>query len=130
MTAYPLLRYRDARAALDFLQRAFAFEALAVHDDGNGRIAHAEVRAGDGIVMLGDAPGTEDRYAHHVGRGWIYVAVPEVDELCARAREAGAEITMEPTDQDYGSRDFAARDLEGNEWSFGTYAPQPVSAAP
>ena len=87
MTAYPLLRYRDARAALDFLQRAFAFEPLSVHGDGNGRIAHAEIRA-------------------------------------------GAEITMEPTDQDYGSRDFAARDLEGNEWSFGTYVPQPVSAAP
>jgi uncharacterized glyoxalase superfamily protein PhnB len=121
MTAYPLLRYRDARAALDFLQRAFAFEPLAVHDDGGGRVVHAEVRAGQGIVMLGDAPGKGDR---HVGHGWVYVAVPEVDDLCARARAAGAEITMEPADQDYGSRDFAARDLEGNEWSFGTYAPE------
>jgi uncharacterized glyoxalase superfamily protein PhnB len=30
---------------------------------------------------------------------------------------------MEPTDQDYGSRDFAARDLEGNHWNLGTYEP-------
>ncbi|THA80732.1 glyoxalase, partial [Streptomyces sp. A0592] len=29
-----------------------------------------------------------------------------------------------PTDQDYGSRDYMARDGEGNIWSFGTYAPQ------
>jgi len=30
---------------------------------------------------------------------------------------------MELTDTDYGSRDFAVRDPEGNIWSFGTYAP-------
>ena len=30
---------------------------------------------------------------------------------------------MELTDQEYGSRDFAARDLEGNQWNFGTYEP-------
>ena len=28
------------------------------------------------------------------------------------------------TDTDYGSRDFSARDPEGNVWSFGTYAPE------
>ena len=31
---------------------------------------------------------------------------------------------MPPTDQDYGSRDYMARDTEGNVWSFGTYAPE------
>jgi hypothetical protein len=30
---------------------------------------------------------------------------------------------MEPADQDYGSRDYIARDIEGNLWSFGTYDP-------
>jgi uncharacterized glyoxalase superfamily protein PhnB len=48
-------------------------------------------------------------------------AIDEVDSLHDRARDAGAEISMELTDQDYGSRDFAARDPEGNVWSFGTY---------
>jgi uncharacterized glyoxalase superfamily protein PhnB len=26
-------------------------------------------------------------------------------------------------DEDYGSREYSARDLEGNRWSFGTYDP-------
>ena len=45
------------------------------------------------------------------------------DALYERAKRAGARIEMEPTDQDYGSRDFIARDPEGNIWSFGTYDP-------
>lgn len=38
--------------------------------------------------------------------------------------EHGAEILMPPTDQDYGSRDYMTRDLGGNIWTFGTYAPR------
>jgi uncharacterized glyoxalase superfamily protein PhnB len=34
-------------------------------------------------------------------------------------------ITAEPHDTDYGSRDFAAQDPEGNRWSFGTYRGEP-----
>jgi uncharacterized glyoxalase superfamily protein PhnB len=30
---------------------------------------------------------------------------------------------MAPTDQDYGSRDFVAKDPGGNAWCFGTYQP-------
>jgi uncharacterized glyoxalase superfamily protein PhnB len=37
---------------------------------------------------------------------------------------AGAEVVMPLTDQDYGSRDYTARDPEGNLWSFGTYLPR------
>jgi uncharacterized glyoxalase superfamily protein PhnB len=49
--------------------------------------------------------------------------VDEVDAHFARAKAAGAEIIREPEDQDYGGRDYSARDPEGNVWSFGTYAP-------
>ncbi|XIE81756.1 VOC family protein [Streptomyces sp. SBR177] len=53
----------------------------------------------------------------------VYVHVPDVDEHHARAVAHGVEIVMPPTDQDYGSRDYMARDAGGNVWSFGTYAP-------
>jgi uncharacterized glyoxalase superfamily protein PhnB len=43
----------------------------------------------------------------------------------ARAVAAGAEITDPLHGTDYGSRDFAARDPEGNRWSFGTYRGEP-----
>ncbi|MDE2640756.1 MAG: VOC family protein, partial [Chloroflexota bacterium] len=52
-----------------------------------------------------------------------YVIVPDVDAHCARARAAGAEVVMEPADQDYGGRLYAARDPEGQLWNFGSYDP-------
>jgi uncharacterized glyoxalase superfamily protein PhnB len=51
------------------------------------------------------------------------VAVEDVDAHAERAKAAGAEIVRELNDTDYGSREYAARDLEGNVWSFGTYRP-------
>jgi uncharacterized glyoxalase superfamily protein PhnB len=49
--------------------------------------------------------------------------VDDLDGHYARAKAAGAEIIMEPHDTEYGSRDYAARDIEGHQWYFGTYAP-------
>ena len=57
------------------------------------------------------------------GRTAVYVVADDIDDIHEKAKAAGAEILMEPTDQDYGSRDFAAKDSEGNVWAFGTYAP-------
>ena len=54
-----------------------------------------------------------------------YVVTDEPDALCERIRAAGGEITVELMDTDYGSRDFAIRDPEGNHWYFGTYRGAP-----
>jgi uncharacterized glyoxalase superfamily protein PhnB len=121
---YPTLRYRDARAAIDFLERAFGFERHAVHENDDGTIAHAELKLGDGMIMLGTA--RDDDYgqiAPPAGSGSAYIGTDDTDALYARAKAAGAEIVMDLHDTDYGSRDFTARDPEGNVWSFGTYAP-------
>ena len=45
-----------------------------------------------------------------------------IDEHCARARQAGAEVS-EPADQFYGDRTYMAVDLEGHRWTFS----QPIS---
>ncbi len=124
MTFYPSLRYTDARAAIDWLERAFGFEPSAVHEGPDGTIGHAELRYGDGLVGLGtEPPGGDDRFGARAGLGWTYVAVDpaEIDALHDRAVAAGAEVVMGLTDTDYGSRDFSVRDPEGNLWSFGTY---------
>jgi uncharacterized glyoxalase superfamily protein PhnB len=120
---YPVLRYEDAHAAIDFLERAFGFERHAVHEGDDGRIVHSELRLGDEFVMPSSTGAGGAVYDQGAGRTVVYVAVDEVDSLHERARDAGAEIVMPPTDQDYGSRDFTARDPEGNLWSFGTYRP-------
>jgi len=56
------------------------------------------------------------------GGAATYVVTDEPDALYARAVAAGAEVVRPLADQDYGSRDFTVRDLEGNLWAFGTYA--------
>jgi uncharacterized glyoxalase superfamily protein PhnB len=58
----------------------------------------------------------------------IYIYVPEVDAHYGRAKAAGADIVMEIKDTEYGSRDYSAKDPEGNLWHFGTYLPDGASA--
>lgn len=121
---YPSLRYRDAKAAIGFLERAFGFELVASHEGPDGRIQHAEMRWGDSMIMFGEeTEETVERFGEHAGRSWSYVTVTDADAHHDRAKAAGAEITNELTDLDYGSRDYGATDPEGNRWSFGTYDP-------
>jgi uncharacterized glyoxalase superfamily protein PhnB len=124
---FPALRYRDANAAVEWLKQAFGCEEKAVYRDDGGRIMHAELRLGTGIVMLGEASedgwmggNAPDARASTVS---IYAIVDDPDAHHARASAAGAEIVRELADMDYGSREYSARDLEGNLWSFGTYDP-------
>lgn len=128
----PTLRYRDAPAAIDWLQRAFGFERHAVYEDPDDPaiVHHAELRFGSGMLMLGSAreslgPEWAVLTPAQAGgsTGAIYAIVDDPDAHCAHARAAGAEILREPTDQSYGSRDYMARDPEGHVWSFGTYRP-------
>jgi uncharacterized glyoxalase superfamily protein PhnB len=121
MKLYPSLRYKDARAAHLWLQEAFGFEPVALYEDDQGEISHAEMRWGSDLIMFGTA--RVDSFGDRVGEGWVYATCDDPDALYARAKAAGAEVTMELIDQDYGSREFSVRDLEGNRWSFGTYEP-------
>jgi uncharacterized glyoxalase superfamily protein PhnB len=121
---HPTLRYRDARAAMAFLERAFGFETKAAYEDDAGALQHVEMTFRDGMVMFGQArEGDYDAIAPPPGSGSVYVVIDDPDALHDRAAAAGAEVAMPLTDQDYGSRDFAVRDPEGNLWSFGTYDP-------
>jgi uncharacterized glyoxalase superfamily protein PhnB len=122
-TIYPVLKYDDAHAALDWLERAFGFRRREVYESESGGVAHAELMAGDELLMLGSASEGDPAFNQGVGRTVVYMVADDPDALHDMAKQAGAEIVMPPTDQDYGSRDFAARDLEGNIWSFGTYRP-------
>jgi uncharacterized glyoxalase superfamily protein PhnB len=124
-TMYPVMRFRDAPRMIEFLKEAFGFEELAVHADKDGTIVHAELSFGPSILMVGSAREGADGTA--AGRGWLYVAVEDPDVHLERARAAGAEVVTELHDTDYGSRDYAARDPEGNLWNFGTYRPAPVA---
>ncbi|MGW5673260.1 VOC family protein [Micromonospora sp. NPDC003776] len=118
---YPVLRYPDARAAIDFLRAAFDLTLHELHEGPDGTVRHAQLGYGDDLVMLGTGPAPAARPADDDYR--VYVAVDDVDQHHERARAAGAEIVRHPFDTDYGSRDYVARDPAGLVWSFGTYRP-------
>ncbi|MGQ5654659.1 VOC family protein [Streptomyces sp. EKR5.2] len=123
---YPTLLYADAKAAIRQLTEAYGFTELSVYEGEDGSVLHAELVQGNGAVMLGSKGrgGLFDEAMKGAGPCGVYIVVDDVDAHHQRAVEHGADILMPPTDQDYGSRDYMARDAEGNIWSFGTYAPE------
>ena len=122
---WPSLRARDARALIRFLVTAFGFVEVVVYGDGD-RVDHAQLSwPPGGGIMLGTA--RDDGFALPPGTFGAYVVTDDPDAVDARARAAGAEVIKELHQTDYGSRDVAFRDPEGNLWSFGTYRGEPVS---
>jgi uncharacterized glyoxalase superfamily protein PhnB len=129
-TVIPCLRYRDAPAAIKWLCSTFGFEEQLVVPNPDGTIAHAQLRFGNGMIMLGSVVDSEYgrliKQPDQIGGAETqsaYVIVSDADAVYRRARAAGAEIVLDIKDEDYGGRGFTCRDLEGRLWTFGTYDP-------
>jgi uncharacterized glyoxalase superfamily protein PhnB len=118
---WPTVRARDARALIAFLVDVLGFEEVVVYGDGD-MVEHAELAwpLGGGVMLGSERPDDAARVAAP-GSLSVYVACDDPDALYERASGSGAHIEAEPHDTDYGSRDVAIRDPEGNYWSFGTY---------
>lgn len=124
----PTFRYRDAKGAIEFLSTAFGFEPHLVVEGDNDEIEHAQLTFRNGMIMLGSV--RDDPFGRLIGEpgaashaGATYVIVDDVHAHAEEARAAGAEIVMEPQDEDYGGANYTARDPEGFIWSFGSYDP-------
>jgi uncharacterized glyoxalase superfamily protein PhnB len=127
---FPVLRYDNAPAALEFLVSAFGFEIASAHRMPDGRIAHADVRFGPSVVGVSSAGTSAEDSPWASVRHGIYIVVTDPDAAYARAQAAGADVAMAIADQSYGSRDFTLRDPEGHLWGFGTYAMERGTGAP
>lgn len=122
--AFPTVPYADPRAGIAWLVDAFGATAtLVVPEEPDKPLVHAEILVGTGLVIIDDAERSPDRPWALAGPVSVYVVVDDPDEVHDRASSAGAEIVMELSDKDYGSRDFMVRDPHGNLWCFGTYRP-------
>jgi uncharacterized glyoxalase superfamily protein PhnB len=118
----PALRV-SSRAVLDQWVAAFGLEPVLVMGEGDG-VDHAELRLGDGWVMAGTPKGNAfDTPTGSATTYWVLEDAAAVDALHERAVAAGAESAMGPYEPPYGGRECSLRDLDGNAWSFGTYAP-------
>ncbi len=122
--------YRDAPAALEWLCEVLGFEEQLVVPGPDDTIAHAQLRLGGGMVMVGSAVDSEYgrlmKQPEAVGGAETqapYVVVPDADAVYAKAKGAGWRILIDIKDEDYGGRGYSCRDPEGHLWNFGTYDP-------
>jgi MerR family transcriptional regulator, thiopeptide resistance regulator len=120
-TVIPVLVYEDLEAAHDYLVGTFGFTSGGLHRDAEGTVVHAEVRNGVAPIWLHAVTEEHEmaspRHAT-MSHGGLSVIVPDVDAHYARSVAAGAHIDREPTDQDYGLREYGARDPENHRWWF------------
>ena len=110
----PVLIYPDVRAAVAWLTEAFGFEErLQI-----GEHHRSQMRAGGGAVIIGDV--RHDRRPPRPGEAThsVMVRVDDARAHCERARANGATILMEPTDFEYGERQYTAADPAGHQWTF------------
>ena len=130
-TLIPSLRYRDAHAAIEWLVRVFSFKKQAVYDGPDGKVTHAQLTHGLGMLMLGSVMDhgelskfmvQPDEVAGRQTAG-LYLVVEDCEAVYASAKTAGAEIVQELTSPEYGGKAFSCRDLEGHVWSIGSYDP-------
>ena len=117
------LFYRDPKAALKWLEKAFGFETFMLITDTDGNLQHSEMRFGNGIIMVGTEWTSDHKSPSSIsGKNTQTVHVhleEDIDGHCARAKAAGAEIIQAPETQFYGDRSYRARDPEGHIWTFG-----------
>lgn len=110
----PVLVYPDVRAAVAWLSAAFGFvERLRIGEDHRSQLS-----VGDGAVILGDV--RQDRQPPRAGEVThaVMVRVEDAHVHCEQARAHGARIVTEPTDFEYGERQYTAEDLAGHHWTF------------
>ena len=104
-----------AGKVIEFLERAFGAKVVERYEGPGGTVAHAEVRVGDSVVMLGEAgehqPAMPASMSYYVDTG------EEVDRTYRRAVEAGGKSLMEPKNQFYGYRSATVQDAGGNKWT-------------
>ena len=122
-TATPLLTVTDSARAIDFYKRAFGAEELLRVDGPGGKIAHAEIKIGDSIIMLSDEMPGCSRSPQSLGGTAveIFLYVKDVDQVFNRAVAAGAQIAMPLNDMFWGDRYGKVTDPFGHSWSLATH---------
>ena len=113
-TVIPVLIYPDVREAVAWLTAAFGFaERVQIGEDHRSQLS-----VGDGAVIVGDV--RHDRRPPRAGEVThsVTVRVDDARAHCERARAHGAKILMEPTDFEYGERQYGAEDPAGHQWTF------------
>jgi PhnB protein len=126
----PYLIIRDATRALEFYKKAFGAVELMRFPTPEGRIGHAEIKIGEGVVMLADeSPAMGHKSPQTLGGTAVSLMfyVADVDAQYAKALAAGSTVVNPLKDQFYGDRSATLTDPFGHVWTLATHT-EDVSA--
>jgi uncharacterized glyoxalase superfamily protein PhnB len=115
------IAYRDQRAAVEWLEKAFSFQTTTLATDSEGRVVYAEMRFGNGRLQIGSEWGDIKAPSSVAGANTQTISVEledGIDAHCEGARAAGGQIIDEPKDQFHGDRTYRVVDPQGHIWCF------------
>jgi PhnB protein len=121
----PYLIVNGAAQAIEFYKKAFgAVEHLRLAEP-SGKVAHAEIRIGDSMIMLADEV-PQMGYVGPESTGGktpvsLLIYVSDVDAQFKQAIAAGAKVMRPVQDQFYGDRSGTLTDPFGHVWSISTH---------
>lgn len=121
---FPYLIVRDAAAAIEFYKHVFGAEETMRLSEPSGRIGHAMLKMGSGVVMLSDEypeRGVLSPLAYGGTGSFLHLHVDNVDAMTTHAANAGAKIINEPKTQFYGERSSKLEDPFGHQWMLGQH---------
>lgn len=121
-TVTPYIVIAGVAKLIDFVKSAFGATEVMRHQRPDGSVMHAEMRIGDSIIMMGEAPEGVKHFP-----AMLHLYLDEVDSTYQRALQAGATSLREPADQIYGDRSAGVQDAFGNQWWLATHV-EDVSA--
>jgi uncharacterized glyoxalase superfamily protein PhnB len=130
-TVIPGLRYRNAKAMIEWLVKAFGFEKQAVYEGSNGVVMHAQLTFGNGMIMIGSVDNSTPsskmlKQPDEIGGAETqtpYLVAADIDALYGSAKAAGAKMVIDLEGKEYGGKAFSCTDPEGHVWHVGTYDP-------
>ena len=122
-TVTPYLIVTDGARAIDFYKRAFGAQELLRLDGPDRKVAHAELKIGDSIIMLSEEMSGHTRSPQSLGGTAVDIMlyVKDVDQAFNQAVAAGAKITMPLSDMFWGDRYGQVTDPFGHSWSLATH---------
>jgi PhnB protein len=123
-TVTPYLVVDNAKSAMEFYRRAFGAKEVMKMDGPGGKIAHAELKIGDSMIMISDEmPGSGARAPHSLNgtTASVFLYLEDVDSTFKQAVSAGAKVEAQPADMFWGDRYGRLTDPFGHLWSLATH---------
>jgi PhnB protein len=116
----PYIAVRGAAEAIEFYKKAFGAEELfRLVDPSSGKIGHAELKIGNGLLMISDEyPDFGALSPDSVGGSStkLHIDVSDAEKTVGSAKAAGATVLRKLELQFYGAKQALLADPFGYSW--------------